>query len=87
MGSAISSVFKGAGSVFGLGNQNPQYTIGTDPESMKAAYAAQNESADLSGDNTPTIQSGGQTNASSDTLTSRRRKSTTGVASNLGVGS
>lgn len=86
MGSAVSSIFKGAGSVFGLGNNNPQYTIGQDPEATKAAYAQANSSADLSADNTPTIQSGGQAGSTTDTLTSRRRKSTTGVASNLGVG-
>jgi hypothetical protein len=83
----ISSAFKGLGSVFGIGNMNPSYSIDTDPEAVKAATAQANMTADLSQENTPDIQAGGSNSSStSDALTSRRRKSTTGVASNLGIG-
>ncbi|CBY88568.1 hypothetical protein [Pantoea phage LIMEzero] len=83
----ISNAFKGLGSVFGIGNQNPSYTIGTDPESVKAQTAQANMTADLSQENTPDIVSGGSDSSStSGALASRRRKSTSGVASNLGIG-
>lgn len=84
---AISSAFKGLGSVLGLGNLNPSYTIGTDPSEVKAATAQANMTADLSQENTPDIQAGGSNSSdTSSALTSRRRKSTSGVASNLGIG-
>lgn len=86
MGS-VSKVFKGVGSVLGIGNQSPSYTIGTDPAQVKAETMQANLAADLSADNTPTIQSGGQVSSASDTLTSRRRRTGAGVASNLGIGS
>lgn len=86
MGS-VSKVFKGVGSVLGLGSQSPKYTIKTDPAQVKAETMQANLAADLSADNTPTIQSGGQVTSASDTLSSRRRRTGTGVASNLGIGS
>lgn len=84
---AVGKVFKGIGSVFGLGSQAPKYTIKTDPALMQAETRQANLAADLSADNTPTIQSGGQVTSASDTLSSRRRRARTGVASNLGIGS
>ncbi|QHR72984.1 putative structural protein [Escherichia phage smaasur] len=86
MGS-VGKVFKGIGSVFGLGSQAPKYTIKTDPAQVKAQAMQANLAADLSNDNTPTIQSGGQVSSASDTLSGRRRRTGTGVASNLGIGS
>ncbi|BES79674.1 hypothetical protein [Cronobacter phage RZ4] len=86
MGS-VGKVFKGIGSVFGLGSQTPKYTIKTDPNQVKAETLNANLQADLANDNTPTIQSGGQVTSASDTLSSRRRRTGTGVASNLGIGS
>lgn len=84
---AVGKVFQGIGSVFGLGSQAPKYTIKTDPAQVKAETMQANLAADLSADNTPTIQSGGQVTSASDTLSSRRRRTSTGVASNLGIGS
>ncbi|KLQ40407.1 hypothetical protein ABR33_00020 [Enterobacter bugandensis] len=86
MGS-VGKVFKGIGSVFGLGSQKPQYTIKTDPAQVKAQAMQANLAADLSNENTPTIQAGGQVSSASDTLGGRRRRTGTGVASNLGIGS
>jgi hypothetical protein len=88
MGS-VGSAFKGLGSVFGLGNLNPQYQIKTDPDAVAAANRQANETADLSSQNTPSIEAGGSVSSASDTLASRRKKasSTSGVASNLGIGS
>lgn len=83
----ISNVFKGIASAVGLGNLNSGTTIAQDPAATKAATASANLQADLSNQNTPTIQSGGQVSSTSDTLASRRRKTTTGVASSLGIGS
>lgn len=85
MGSVVSSVFKGIGSVLGMGNSGG-YTIAQDPEATRAATAQANLSADLASDNTPTIESGGQASSTSSTSTSRRKRTTTGVASNLGIG-
>lgn len=86
MGS-VGKVFKGIGSVFGLGSQTPKYTIKTDPNQVRAETMNANLQADLSNANTPTIQSGGQVSSASDTLSGRRRRTGTGVASNLGIGS
>lgn len=84
---AVKSVFKGIGSVFGLGSQTPKYTIKTDPQQVAAQTMQANLAADLSNQNTPTIESGGQVSSASDTLSARRRRTGTGVASNLGIGS
>lgn len=75
--SPITSIFK---------SDVPNYSIKTDPAQVAAETAQANLAANLSTDNTPTIQAGGQVSSASDTYASRRRRTGSGVSSNLGIG-
>ncbi len=89
IGRAVSKPFEkaigGVAEAVGLKAKAPSVTIEQDPAETAAATLQANLGADLSNDNTPTIQSGGQVTSASDTL-SRRRRGTTGVSSGLGIG-
>lgn len=82
----ISKVVKGIGSVLGLGSSTPSYTIKQDPGAMKAEQLQANLGIDLANSNTPNVQSGGQVSSATDTLAGRRKRTSTGVSSNLGIG-
>lgn len=82
----ISKVVKGIGSVLGLGSSTPKYTIKQDPGQIKAEQLQANLGIDLANSNTPNIQSGGQVSSATDTLAGRRKRTSTGVSSNLGIG-
>jgi hypothetical protein len=82
----ISKVVKGIGSVIGLGSSAPSYTIKQDPGAMKAEQLQANLGIDLANSNTPNVQAGGQVSSATDTLAGRRKRTSTGVSSNLGIG-
>ena len=86
----IAKVFKGITKTVGglLGQTStPTVSIGTDPATIAAQTAQANLAADTSNANTPTVQAGGTVTSASDTLSARKRRTSTGVASNLGIGS
>lgn len=80
----FEKVVKGAASLVGLRQEMPDISIAQDPNQIKAQNLAANLGVDLSNANTPTIETGGQVSSASDTTA--RKRATTGVSSNLGIG-
>lgn len=80
----FESIVKKAATTVGL-RSDQDLTINQDPNTIKSQALAANLGVDLANDNTPTVQSGGEVSSASDTL-SKRRRTTSGVSSGLGIG-